>query len=127
MPGSIVEPTQTPSVAPRSVNLSANAGAKIHTGDRLAEEVALISRAQNEISAGRSGNALKLLDEHQRKFPKGLLSEERVAARVQALCALGRTTEASAQLNRLSPNSLHHRGQSDSPCATKADNASSKP
>ena len=49
----------------------------------------------------------RLLNEHERRFGNGLLAEERIAARIQALCALGRTTEADAQLARLSPKSLH--------------------
>lgn len=87
--------------------------------DRLAEEVALISRAQSEIAGARPDNALRVLGEHERKFPNGLLTEERIAARVQALCALGRTTEANAQLKRLSPGSLHHRKQSQAACGAQ--------
>jgi hypothetical protein len=76
--------------------------------DGLAEEVALLSRAETELHAGRPAKALLALAEHQRKFPRGALSEERTAARIQALCALGRTDEANAQLRQLlhiSPNS----------------------
>jgi hypothetical protein len=36
------------------------------------------------------------LDEHTRRFPHGALSEERAAARVHTLCALGRVDEARA-------------------------------
>ncbi|MGE5788867.1 MAG: hypothetical protein ACM3ZE_30035 [Myxococcales bacterium] len=94
--------------------------------DRLAEEVAVISRAQGEIAAARLDSALRILDEHERKFPNGILTEERIAARVQALCALGRTTEATAQLNRLSPRSLHHRGPSQTACGAGTKSASKK-
>jgi hypothetical protein len=87
--------------------------------DRLAEEVALISRAQSELASSRLDNALSILDEHARKFPRGILTEERIAARIQALCALGRTAEANAQLNRLSRRSLHHRGQSQNACGAQ--------
>ena len=78
--------------------------------DGLAEEVALLSRAETEFRAGRPAKALLLLSEHQRKFPHGALAEERAAARIQALCALGRNDEANAQLTQLlhiSPNSAH--------------------
>lgn len=94
--------------------------------DRLAEEVAVISRAQGEITASRLDSALRLLDEHERKFPNGILTEERIAARVQALCALGRTTEATTQLNRLSPRSLHHRGQTQTACGASLKPTSNK-
>ncbi|HEY0469564.1 MAG TPA: hypothetical protein VGC79_35485 [Polyangiaceae bacterium] len=80
------------------------------SGDGLAEEVALLSRAETELHAGRPAKALLALAEHQRKFPRGTLAEERTAARIQALCALGRNEEANAQLRQLahiSPNSAH--------------------
>jgi hypothetical protein len=91
-----------------------------HVRDRLAEEVALLSRAQAAIRNGKPTVALDVLNEHERKFGNGLLSEERIAARVRALCALGRTSEADAQLARLSPKSLH--GQSPQACGSRKSN-----
>jgi hypothetical protein len=73
--------------------------------DSLAQEVALLSRATSDLHSGNPAGALKALNEHFRKFPNGLLSEERRAARAQALCLLGRTSEGQAQLARLSPQS----------------------
>ncbi len=78
-----------------------------HARDRLAEEVALLSRAETALHSGHAAVALQVLSEHERKFRDGLLAEERIAARIQALCALGRKAEADAQLARLSPKSLH--------------------
>jgi hypothetical protein len=78
--------------------------------DRLAEEVALLSRATSDLNAGRVVAALGALDEHQRQFPGGALTEERRGARAQALCALGRKGEAERELERLarsSPGSPH--------------------
>jgi hypothetical protein len=78
--------------------------------DGLAEEVAILSRASSELRAGRPAAALKALDEHQRSFPGGVLAQERTAARIQALCALGRTKEARSALERLArtaPGSPH--------------------
>ena len=77
-------------------------------GDSLGEEVAILTRAEKELHNGRPAAALKALDEHQRRFASGALAQERSAARIQALCALGRTSEAaaeSARLTRISPNS----------------------
>ncbi len=85
----------------------ARAAASHHTRDNLSEEVAILSRAETDLHGGKPEAALKLLNEHERKFGNGILAEERIAARVQALCALGRTAEADAQLARLSPKSLH--------------------
>jgi hypothetical protein len=48
---------------------------------------------------------VKVLDEHQRRFPSGALSEERRAAKAQALCLLGRVDEGRAELARLAPRS----------------------
>jgi len=73
----------------------------------LAEEVALLSRAETELHAGRFVAALRRLDEYERRFPKGALTQEDVAARVQALCGLGRVDDAQQQLKRLAPGSPH--------------------
>jgi hypothetical protein len=77
--------------------------------DQLAEEVEILSRAQTELRAGRLPGALRVLEGHARKFPRGALAQERIAARIQALCGLGRLSEANAELARLSPGSLHER------------------
>jgi len=73
--------------------------------DRLAQEVALLSRATSDLRSGRAGAALKLLDEHQRKFPNGMLAVERRAVRAQALCTLKRVSEGRAELSHLAPQS----------------------
>jgi len=73
--------------------------------DRLAQEVALLSRATSDLRAGRAGAALKSLEEHQRKFPNGMLAVERRAVRAQALCTLKRVSEGRAELSRLAPQS----------------------
>jgi hypothetical protein len=94
----VVEQVATPTTrAPRSE-------------DRLAEEVAILSRAGAALRSGRPAAALQALDEHQRRFPSGVLAQERGAARVQALCALGRVAEGVAELKRLeriAPESPH--------------------
>jgi len=92
-----VEPTVTP---PR----------KAAATDALVEEIAILSKATSALRAGKPAEGLRLLEEHQRKFPKGRLAEERRAARIQALCALGKLAAAEAELARLaqsSPRSPH--------------------
>ena len=79
-------------VAPVSVDpprASASLGAT-----SLAEETRLLHAAQRELARKNTSAALALLDEHASKFPGGALAEERTAARVLALCDLGRTAEA---------------------------------
>ncbi len=82
-----------------------------------------MSRATTALSAGRYADALKALDEHQREFPNGVLSQERRAAKVQALCSLGRVIEGRAQLAHLSAQSpVANRAKQvcDSAAAAKA-------
>jgi hypothetical protein len=69
--------------------------------ETLKEEVAILSRAGAALRNGNPALALKALDEHRRRFPSGVLVQERSAARVQALCALGRVAEGRAELGRL--------------------------
>jgi hypothetical protein len=74
----------------------------VRSPDRLAEEVAILSRAEADLHRGQAALALRGLDEHQRQFPRGSLTLERRAARARALCALGRAEEAKSELKRLS-------------------------
>lgn len=94
-----------PSPAPQVAAVEPGTSATKRASDRLAEEVTLLSRATSALRAGRASDALKTLNEHQSQFPKGLLSEERRAARAQALCALGRRPEGEREIAKLSPSS----------------------
>jgi hypothetical protein len=89
--------------------------------DQLAAEVTILSRATSELHAGHAVSALAALAEHERKFPNGLLSEERRAARAQALCALGRRRDAEVELRRL------ERSSPRSPNTARAKEACSGP
>lgn len=86
--------------------------------DSLGEEVQILSRAEKELHNGRPALALMALDEHQRRFASGALAQERAAARVQALCALGRTEDAKAELLKLKRNAPHspQAAHAASPC-----------
>lgn len=86
--------------------------------DLLGAEVAILSRAATELHARHFASALKLLDEHARTFPRGTLTQERIAARVQALCGLGRVSEAKAELLRLGRGSLQE-GSAREACDVK--------
>lgn len=101
-----VEQPTSPAVAQPAAEPPASPAASGHRPqDRLAAEVALLSRATRDLRAGRPAEALKALDEYRHKFPKGLLSEEQRAARAQTLCALGRFDEATEKLAGLAPRS----------------------
>jgi type IV secretory pathway VirB10-like protein len=71
--------------------------------DRLSVEVELLSRATSALRAGDATAALKTLEEHQRRFPSGLLREERRIAKAQALCSLDRQSEGRAELLLIRP------------------------
>ena len=66
-------------------------------GPDVAGEIALLNQAQRALASGQANTALQLLDRHAREFPRGSLTEERAAARIIALCALGRGTAARAE------------------------------
>lgn len=116
LPPPVAQPIPAPQVEPRASDGPSapepSAVSTPRTADRLAQEVAILSRATRELHAGRPANALRAAEEHQRKFPNGVLTQERRAARVQALCALGRRADAEPELDRLtrlapqSPNTL---------------------
>ncbi len=94
-----------PAAAVRAPAPTASSGA-----DRLAEEISLLRKAQAALRSGNPSQSLSLLDEHARRFPRGVLSQERTVTRVQALCALGRTTQARTLYARLAsgaPDSPH--------------------
>jgi hypothetical protein len=74
--------------------------------DPLSLEIEILVRATTDLLAGRVKEALISLDEHQRRFPNGILTQERRTARAQALCSLGRRSEAQTELAQLAPQSL---------------------
>ena len=122
----LASPEPDASVATAPVSLAADGdktrpAATYHVHDRLAEEVAIISRAAAALRCGKPVAALEILNEHERKFGTGLLAEERIAARAQALRALGRIAEADAQLTRLPPKSVH-RQHSRPACGSRKNN-----
>jgi hypothetical protein len=67
---------------------------------RLQAETRLIAEAQRALNAGAPGRALLLIEQHRAEFPGGELASEREAARVLALCALGRRADANATRER---------------------------
>jgi hypothetical protein len=66
------------------------------TPDALAAEAHLVASAQAALDAKDPARALTLLDEHDRRFPSGLLKPESEALRVDALCGASRRKEARA-------------------------------
>lgn len=91
-------PEPRPGGALSTGNVIAAAPRAIHAlQGSLGRETFLLRRADEELQAGHAASALDLLNEHARLFPHGILSEERSAERVTALCNLGRIAEARVE------------------------------
>jgi len=76
----------------------------------LTAEIALIRDAQRALRADQPELALRHLDAHASRFADGVLSEEREAARVVALCEAGRVDASRALAQRFMrerPSSPH--------------------
>lgn len=69
---------------------------EVEAASSLAEETALLRRAQAAMRSGNPQKALSLLAQCQRAFPGGLLREERDALKVLALCGAGKTSKGKA-------------------------------
>jgi hypothetical protein len=90
-------PPPEPPAKPDDTPGPAKGAAVAHAPPPLAEEARLLKLAQQALRAGQPQAALTALAEHQRRFPRGQLALERNAARVTALCALGRTPQAQSE------------------------------
>jgi outer membrane protein assembly factor BamD (BamD/ComL family) len=64
--------------------------------DSLAAEIRALGEARGAMQGGDPAKALVLLDEQSAAYASGQLREERTAARVLALCKLGKRDEARA-------------------------------
>jgi hypothetical protein len=102
----IVEPP--PSDAPSASHVRPKPSA-----DTSAEaEVKLLERAQDALRTKSSGEALTLCDEHARRFPSGLLVQEREVIAIEALVKAGRMADAKTRAARFKtrfPGSSHTR------------------
>ena len=72
------------------------------------DELALLGEAQQALQDRRPSLALRLVQHHAFRFPRGALSQERIGVQALALCSLRRYAEARqilAELERRAPNS----------------------
>jgi hypothetical protein len=72
----------------------------VATSTHVAEESRLLRDADAARRAGDTARATRLLDDHARLFPSGVLAEERDLQRVLVVCAAGQTDAARAAANR---------------------------
>lgn len=89
----LVVPARPSAAAPEAPVESARAASTDPTS--MSEEASLLQSAQRALASGHATAALGLLAEHERRFPSGVLAEERRVAKVLGLCALGRREEAT--------------------------------
>jgi hypothetical protein len=92
-----------------SSNSGSAAPRRASAPDAHAVELAILQRARAAVASARFSAALESIAEHQRRFPNGLLQEEREALRVKALAGLGETDAARSAARRFRekfPNSV---------------------
>lgn len=78
--------------------------------DGLAEETRLVRAAQVALRTHDAAEAGRRIDEHARRFPRGVLREERMTLRVLVLCETGDVAQAKrlrAELDRSFPGTSH--------------------
>jgi hypothetical protein len=94
-------PTDSAATDP-SPSVAASAGRlpKGHDPASIAGEVAMLRRAQSALAKGDPNASLRAIDAIETSHPSGALREETSAARVLALCAAGKTSEAKAEAAR---------------------------
>ncbi|MEP7122366.1 MAG: hypothetical protein ABJE95_15700 [Byssovorax sp.] len=97
-PTIVVAPTGTTASSARPA--SSIASARAGSDGALEAERALLDVARTALGRGDGTNALRATEEHARKFPRGILAEEREAMSIQALRLLHRDDEAQARLER---------------------------
>jgi hypothetical protein len=91
----VVPPPLAPSKSPSATLPPSSASQQAATASSpLDIEIALLQDANVALRDKDGARALRLLDEHSRRFPNGTLAEESEAARVFALCQVGRADEA---------------------------------
>jgi hypothetical protein len=90
---------------------------------QVAGEAALLERAQAALRADPSG-ALALTEQHQRRYPKGALGQEREVIAIEALKRLGRAEAASA---RAAAFERYYRGSVHRPRLERSTSAASPP
>jgi len=81
---------EAPAAAQPSAQVDAPAAPVEPSAPSIERELALIGPAQHALRAGDAAAALELVRRHAQEFPRGALTQERLAAQAIALCRLGR-------------------------------------
>jgi hypothetical protein len=102
-PGSAKAPSKAPiaDVGTSDARIDASKGSA--DASTLAAETRLLEQAREALRRDDVDAALAALDTHQAEFPQGSLLDEARSTRLRALCAAGRSDEATALADRLAP------------------------
>lgn len=73
------------------------APATVTSPSTLADELALLERARIALGRGRPSDALAIVAEHARTFPRGQMLEESLSLRIIALCDAKRLTQGRGE------------------------------
>jgi len=85
-------------IAPPKARAKVGTTAVASAQDTLAQELVLLTSATSQLNSRQASGALLALEEHQRRFSHGVLSNERNVAKARALCMLHRFEEGRATL-----------------------------
>lgn len=106
-------PAEAPVLAPLPATAFPAAPASAGSS-RLGQEATSLSAALSALKVGGKDNAsraLRAIDEHLQKFPRGALELEARVARVDALLVLGRRQEARRELSALPLESVGRKNE----------------
>lgn len=107
----LVEDRAVPSAPVESARRASSRVRSTKTSARGEDEAALLRRAQASL-ADAPARTLELTEEHRRRFPRGILTEEREVLAIEALKRLGRGRAAGDKASEFERNyrgSVHHR------------------
>jgi hypothetical protein len=96
-PAPSAAPLATPVLRPNKPSAPAPSAAPAPTAS---EEALLVAAAEAQLRAGHPAAALALYEQHLREYPRGALRQESQNGRIIALCGVGRTAEARADIER---------------------------
>jgi hypothetical protein len=91
---SVDAPPSPVSIEGREAPTVIEQSARSTTEDSLRQEQRLLDAARVAFSGGDASHALEVLERHRRRFPSGILAEDREALGIEALVGAGRPDEA---------------------------------
>lgn len=95
----VAEPPSLPSTPVVIPPVTAPARPQLSADEQLALEKSYVEQARVAMARQDPNGALEALAQHQRRFPNGQLTEERMALEVMALSSAGRSIEARNAAN----------------------------